>query len=90
MHPFTPSPPHPLTRQDVSNMQAALRECFEDLRPQLDAAGAGWRNFLWAVQALHSRCFYDPTMGLHLSVPGGVSWCRSSPCSHSCRRACCT
>jgi hypothetical protein len=32
---------------------------------------------LWAVQVLHSRCFYEANLGRHLSVPGGwLSVCK--------------
>lgn len=63
-------------------MQETLRRCYEERRPRLAAAGCGWDDLLWAVQVLHSRCFFDPSMGLHLSVPGGRLKRRS------CARAC--
>lgn len=50
------------------------RGCFDGLRPQLEAIGCGWRDLLWAVSALHSRCFFDAGLGLHLSVPGEPGW----------------
>ena len=29
-----------------------------------------WEDFLWAVQIFTSRCFYEPSLGCHLAVPG--------------------
>jgi hypothetical protein len=75
--PIVPAPARPrathVTVQDILSTQAALRECYDELRPALAAIGSGWDDLLWAAQVLHSRCFYDAGLGLHLSVPGGCA-----------------
>ena len=60
----------PATVVEIDNMQATLRGCAEALADELAAAGCGYDDLLWAAQALHSRCFFDAGLGLHLSVPG--------------------
>ena len=36
----------------------------------LISAGITWPEFLWAVQVFTSRCFFEPSVGGHLAVPG--------------------
>ncbi|KAG2439439.1 hypothetical protein HXX76_004795 [Chlamydomonas incerta] len=55
---------------EVVGMQQCVQDCFEVVRPELDAIGCGWEDFLWAVQVFHSRCFFEPTSGRHMTVPG--------------------
>ena len=38
----------------------------QEVEGALEGMGLGWPEFLWAVQVLHSRCFFDGAMGLHL------------------------
>eukprot|EP00775_Hariotina_reticulata_P012282 gene12282-12418_t len=56
--------------RDVLNMQECLEYCYEELQCDLASIGCGWSDFKWAVQVLHSRCFYDPISCRHLAVPG--------------------
>ncbi|GBF87434.1 hypothetical protein Rsub_00145 [Raphidocelis subcapitata] len=60
----------PSTIQEIAAMQSSLEEGYRELAPQLEAVGCGRADLLWAVQVLHSRCFYEANLGLHLSVPG--------------------
>jgi hypothetical protein len=54
--------------------QECLRASHEVLKPQLAALGAGYQEFLGAVQLLHSRCFFLQTQqeGYGCHVAGNV------------------
>ncbi|KAG2445278.1 hypothetical protein HYH02_008745 [Chlamydomonas schloesseri] len=58
------------TAAEVMGMQQCVAACFEAVLPELEAIGCGWEDFLWAVQVFHSRCFFEPTSGRHMTVPG--------------------
>ncbi|GLI70349.1 hypothetical protein VaNZ11_015310 [Volvox africanus] len=60
----------PYVMEEVQVMQQCVRDCYEVLRPELEGMGCGWQDFLWAVQIFHSRCFFEPSSGLHMCVPG--------------------
>ncbi|GLC44731.1 hypothetical protein PLESTB_000970800 [Pleodorina starrii] len=60
----------PYVMEEVRLMQQCVRDCFEVLQPELSELGCGWGDFLWAVQIFHSRCFFEPSAGLHMCVPG--------------------
>jgi hypothetical protein len=61
-------------------MQSTLQDCYEALSADLAAISCDWDDLLWAVQVLHSRCFFDPSLGLHLSVPGAVGCMGGAAC----------
>ncbi|KAF6251907.1 hypothetical protein COO60DRAFT_577679 [Scenedesmus sp. NREL 46B-D3] len=67
----------PSAVQAILNMRACLEDCYAELEPQLQQIDCGWSDFLWAVQVLHSRCFFEPTSQRHLAVPG-IDMCNHS------------
>lgn len=73
-------PPH---QQAALDAREAIVGCFEVLQPQLAAIdpSLGWQDYLWAVQVLHSRCFYEPSSRRHLAVPA------VDMCNHDARDA---
>lgn len=38
--------------------------------PQAPAVCGTYEQFMWAVQVFTSRCFFEPSLGCHLAVPG--------------------
>ncbi|KAF8065588.1 hypothetical protein HT031_003189 [Scenedesmus sp. PABB004] len=73
----------PASIRAVVNMRQVLEDCYDALAGELAAIGCGWRDFLWAVQVLHSRCFFEPTSRRHLAVPG-IDMCNhdsAAPCA---------
>uniref|UniRef100_A0A383V998 SET domain-containing protein n=1 Tax=Tetradesmus obliquus TaxID=3088 RepID=A0A383V998_TETOB len=67
----------PSAVQAVLNMRACLEDCYCEMEQQLQQIDCGWQDFLWAVQVLHSRCFFEPTSQRHLAVPG-IDMCNHS------------
>lgn len=56
--------------EEIETMQECMEACYEEVRGELEAIGSGWADFLWAVQVFTSRCFFEPTSGRHMCVPG--------------------
>ena len=64
---------------EVLGMQACIRACYEVASEELSEDNTAsssstrllrWDDFLWAVQIFTSRCFFEPSLGCHLAVPG--------------------
>jgi hypothetical protein len=52
---------------EVDAMRGAMHACYE---ASACYPAYSWGDFLWAVQVFTSRCFFEPTLGCHMAVPG--------------------
>ncbi|GAX79435.1 hypothetical protein CEUSTIGMA_g6876.t1 [Chlamydomonas eustigma] len=68
----------PFIIAEVQLMQICMRDCFQALMEEADNRFFTWAEFLWAVQVMTSRCFFEASLGgVHLAVPG-VDMCNHS------------
>lgn len=60
---------------EVQGMRQYFQSCWAALTgqergPQAPAVLGTYEQFMWAVQVFTSRCFFEPSLGCHLAVPG--------------------